>query len=149
MNSLILSIISGEASAAARRARRSAVEYLVAGAAALIGFIFLLLAAYIYASRFYGELTVAVAFAAGFLALAIVVLVYHRISARARARRARERMSNDAIALAVPIGLAVLPALLTKRGAAVGVITSALAAVGYAIYRENAGSDGDGNDDGA
>lgn len=149
MNSLILSIISGEASAVVRRVRRSAVEYIVAGAAALIGFIFLLLAAYIYASRFYGELTVAVAFAAGFLVLAMVVLVYHRISARVRARRARKRMSNDAIALAIPVGLAVLPALLTKRGAAVGVIASAMAAVGYAIYRENAGSGGDGNDDGA
>jgi predicted membrane channel-forming protein YqfA (hemolysin III family) len=144
--SLILSIISGEASAAARRARRSAVEYIIAAAAALIGFVFLLLAAFVYASRFYGELTVAVAFAAGFLALAVVLLIYHRISARARARRARERMSNEAIALAVPIGLALLPALLTKRGAMAGLVASALAAVGYAIYRENAGS-GDGDDD--
>ncbi|MEX0954124.1 MAG: hypothetical protein WDZ83_02800 [Rhizobiaceae bacterium] len=146
---LILSIISGEASAAARRARRSAVEYIIAAAAALIGFVFLLLAAYIYASRVYDGLTAAVAFAAGFLVLAIVLFVYHRISARARARRARARMSSEAIALAVPIGLAMLPALLTKRGATAGLVASALAAVGYAIYRENAGSDRDENGDGA
>jgi predicted membrane channel-forming protein YqfA (hemolysin III family) len=144
--SLILSIISGEASAAARRARRSAVEYIIAAAAALIGFVFLMLAAYVYASRFYDELTVAIAFAAGFLGLAVLLLIYHRISARARARRARERMSNEAIALAVPIGLALLPTLLTKRGAKAGLVASALAAVGYAIYRENVGTD-DENDD--
>lgn len=139
----LLSIITGEASAAAQRARRSAVEYLIAAATAVIGFCFLLLALYIYAARSYGELTVAIAFGAGFLALAVVVLVYHRVSARARARRARQRMSNEAIAIAAPLALAVLPSLLNKRGALLGVALPVLSAIAYSIYRENAGTDDD------
>jgi hypothetical protein len=143
----ILSIISGEASAAAKRARLSAIEYLIAAAAALIGFGFLLLAAYIYAARHYGELAVAIGFGAFFLAAAVALLIYHRMMARARARRTRARMSRDAIALAGPIAAALLPVLMTKRGAMAGAIVSALAAVGYAIYRENAGGEDDGDED--
>lgn len=143
---LILSIITGEASAAAKRARRSAVEYLVAGAAALIGFVFLLLAAYIYAARFYGELTAAIAFGAVFLVAAVGLLIYHRISARARARRARERLSNEAITLAATLGIAALPSLLSKKGVLAGIALPVLSAFAYSIYRENAGSTEDDDD---
>jgi hypothetical protein len=141
---LILSIITGEASAAARRARRSAVEYIVAAAAALVGFGFLLLALYIYAARFYGELAVAIAFGATFLAVAVALLVYHRVSARARARRARERLSNEAITLAATLGIAALPSLLSKKGMLAGIALPVLSALAYTIYRENSGA---GEDD--
>lgn len=144
---VILSIISGEASAAAKRARLSALEYLIAGIAALVGFAFLLLAAYIYLAGIYGGLATAIGFGAAFLAAAVLLLIYHRVSARRRARRARERMSRDAVALAGPIALAVLPALLSKRSAVAGMALSAVAALGYAIYRENKGHDGNHEDD--
>ncbi len=144
---LILSVISGEASAAARRARRNAVEYIVAGAAALVGFGFLLVAAYIYLARLYGELEVAIGFGAFFLALSVALFVYHRISARARSRRARERMSREAMTLAGSVALATLPSLLSKRGAIAGLGLPLLSAIAYAIYRENKGSDN--GDDGS
>ncbi|MBO6717357.1 MAG: hypothetical protein JJ913_05305 [Rhizobiaceae bacterium] len=140
---LILSILSGEAGAVARRARKSAIEYLVAGAAAAVGFGFLLLAAYIYAARFYGELAVAIAFGAIFLALAVALLIYHRIMARARARRARERMSGEAMTLAATVAVAALPSLLSKKGALAGIAIPVVSAIAYAIYRENKGGDGD------
>ena len=146
---LLLSIISGEASAAAQRARRSVVAYLVVSVASLVAFGFLLLALYLYAARHHDPLIVAIAFGGGFLGLAVAVLIYHRISARMRARRARQRMTNEALALGIPLALTLLPALLTRRGAALGLTVPVVSAIAYLIYRENAGShdrhEGDNN----
>lgn len=144
--SLLLSIISGEASAAARRARRSAIEYVIAAVAAIIGFAFLLVALYIYAAQYYGELQVALVFGAVFLALAVLMLIYHRLSARARARRARHRLSNEAIGMALPLALAFLPSLMSKRGALLGLALPVVSALAYVIYRENSGAGGDDDD---
>jgi len=133
----LISIITGEAAEAANRARRSAIEYAVASIFALFGFCFLLLAGYILAARHYGDLIAALAFGAGFLAIAVGLLIYHRIRARARARRAKERWSSEAKAMAGAAALAALPALASKRGGLAGLVLPVLAAAGYAIYREN------------
>ena len=144
---LILSLLTGEASAVARRARRSAVEYIIAGAAAAVGFGFLALAAYIYAARLYGELEAAIGFGAFFLAVSVALLIYHRVSARARARRARENMSREAMTVAGTLALTALPSLLSKRGVVAGMAIPVLSAIAYAIYRENAGAGDDEGDD--
>lgn len=139
----LISIVTGEAAEAAQRARRSAIEYLLAAIFATCGLGFLLLAGYILAARHYGELASAVAFGAGFLAIAVGLLIYHRIKAKARSRRAKERWNQEAKTVAGAAALAALPALLGRRGGLIGLILPALAAAGYAIYRENSrkGSD--------
>lgn len=140
---LLLSLITGEASAAAKRARRSAVEYAIMAIAALLGIGFLLLAGYIVAARRYGELEAALGFGGGFLVLALAALIIHRMSARARARRAREKISRDAMAVAGALALTALPSLLSKRGIVAGMAIPLVSAIAYAIYRENSGEDDD------
>lgn len=142
---LLLSLITGEASAVAKRARRSVVEYAIVAVAALLGFGFLLLAGYIYAARRYGELEAALGFGGGFLVVAIAVLIIHRVAARARARRARERASREALAIAGALALTTLPSLLSKRGLVAGMAIPLVSAIAYAIYRENSGEDDDGD----
>lgn len=133
----LISILSGEAAAAAQRARRSAIEYLLAGIMAICGFGFLLLAGYIVAARRYGDLTAALGIGAGFLAIAVALLLYHRISAKARARRAKERLSAEAKTVAGTALVTLLPLLLSRRTGLAGMALPVLGALGYAIYREN------------
>lgn len=140
---LLLSLITGEASAAARRARRSAVEYAIVGIAALLGFGFLLLAGYIFAARRYGAPEAALGFGGGFLVLAVAVLIIHRVTARARARRARERASREALTVAGALALTAIPSLLSKRGLVAGMAIPLVSAIAYAIYRENSSDDDD------
>ena len=137
-STFLLSILTGEAAAAARRARRSAIEYLLAGIAAAVGFTFLLVAAFVWLSRHYGMLETAMAGAGLFLGIAVLLLIYHRISAQMRSRRARERRTGEIATISATVALAVLPSLLARRGGLVSLALPALAAVGYAIYRENA-----------
>ncbi len=135
--SFLISIISGEASDVVQRARRSIIEYLLAGIMALCGFWFMLLAGYIFAARHYGDLAAALGIGAAFLVLAVALLLYHRIRARVRARRVRERRAREAKSVANTAMLALLPVLLSRRGGLASMLLPALGAAGYAIYREN------------
>lgn len=137
--SFLISLLTGEAADVAARARRSVVEYAVAGMAALIGFAFLLIAAFAFVSDHlrYGPLKTALAFAAFFLALAVVMLIYHRLRATARARRAREKRQADVKAAVSGALLAALPSMLPRRGGVGSFVLPALAAIAFAIYHEN------------
>jgi hypothetical protein len=147
--SFLISLLTGEAADAAARARRSAIEYLLAGTAAVCGFIFLMIAGFAFISDNlrYGPLKTALAFAAFFLALAVILLVYHRIRATARARRARDKRSADVKAAMSGALIAALPSLLSRRGGVAGVILPAVAAFAFAIYRENTRPRQDNDDD--
>lgn len=147
--SFLISLLTGEAADVAARARRSAVEYLIAAIAALCGFFFLMIAAFAYISDNlrYGPLKTALAFAAFFLALAVVMLVYHRIRAKARARRSRDKRQADMKAALSGALIAALPSMLSRRGGIGGVILPAVAAFAFAIYRENTRPKDDSNGD--
>ncbi|MBX3532221.1 MAG: hypothetical protein KF849_16575 [Rhizobiaceae bacterium] len=147
--SFLISLLTGEAADAAARARRSAIEYLLAGSAAVCGFVFLMIAAFAFISDNlrYGPLKTALAFAAFFLALAVVMLVYHRVRATARARRAREKRQADMKAALSGALIAALPSMLSRRGGIAGVILPAVAAFAFAIYRENTRPKDDGKGD--
>ena len=135
--SLLASLASGETAVAIRRARRAAVVYLLAGVAALCGVGFLIGALYIWLSRRYGSLETALWFGAGFLVIAVAILLIHRLTAGSRARRAAERRKSDLTAVGVAAALAVLPGLLRSRAGIGTLLAPALAVVAYAIYREN------------
>ncbi|TIQ36035.1 MAG: phage holin family protein [Mesorhizobium sp.] len=135
--SLISALASGEASAALRRARMTAILYGLAGVFALCGIGFLLGAAYIWLAERYGPLATSLGFGIGFLVLAGLILVIHKLTAGMRARRRARRRKADMTAVGVTAALALLPALAKSKGGMGALLAPAVALVAYAIYREN------------
>ncbi|MGC3974968.1 MAG: phage holin family protein [Nitrospira sp.] len=136
--SLISALASGEAMAAVQRARTTAILYGLAAVLALCGFGFLIGAAYIWLAARYGPLATSLGFGLGFLVLAGLILVIHKLTTNMRSRRRARRRQADMTALGVTAALALLPALARSKGGLGAVIAPALAVVAYAIYRENA-----------
>ena len=139
--SLLASLASGETLQAIRRARRTAIAYFLAGAAGLIGVGFLIGALYIFLSERYGRLETAIGFGVGFIVLALLILLVHRLTAASRARRVAERRKSDLTAMGIAAALAALPALTRSRAGLGALLAPALAVVAYAIYRENSKPD--------
>jgi len=135
--SLISALVSGEAMAAVHRARTTAILYGLAAVFALCGVGFLIGAAYIWLAARYGPLATSLGFGIGFLVLAGLVLVIHKLTTSMRSRRRARRRQADMTALGVTAALALLPALAKSKGGLGAVIAPALAVVAYAIYREN------------
>ena len=135
--SLIASLASGETVVAIRRARRAAIVYLLAGTAGIIGVGFLIGALYIWLSELYGRLETALGFGVGFIVLALLIVLVHRLTAGSRAKRAAERRRSDLTAMGVAAALAALPGLMRSRAGLGTLLAPALAVVAYAIYREN------------
>jgi EamA domain-containing membrane protein RarD len=130
---LLASFASGEAMVAARRARQTAIAYLLAAAAALCGVGFLIGAGYIWTARRYGALEASLGFGIGFLVLASLILVIYKLAVNRRREREIRQRNKEMANLAIAAGLSAVPALLTSKAA----LGAALAAVAYAIYREN------------
>jgi len=135
--SLLASLASGETLQAVRRARRTAIAYLSAGVAGIIGVGFLVGALYIFLSERYGNLETAIGFGVGFIVLALLILLVHRLTAASRARRAAERRKSDLAAMGIATAIAALPTLARSRVGLGALLGPALAVVAYAIYREN------------
>jgi hypothetical protein len=135
--SLIAGLATGETLAALRRVRRAAVAYLLAGVLAFFGVIFLLVAGTIWAARRYGAIEATLGIGAAFLLLSIVIVVVHKITSRVRAKAAVRQRNRDFAKAAVAAGIAVAPALLSGRAGKAALLAPAIAAVAYAIYREN------------
>ena len=147
--SLISGFASGEALAALKRARMAAIFYALAAVFALCGVGFLIGAAYIWFASRYGSLATSLGFGIGFLVLAGLVLLIHKLTNGARARKRARRRNADMAAVGVTAALALLPALAKSKGGLGILAAPALAAVAYAIYRENVKSrpPGPGSDD--
>ena len=135
--SLISALASGEAVAALQRARMTAILYGLAAVFALCGVGFLIGAAYIWLAARYGPLATSLGFGIGFLVIAGLMLVIHKLTASMRSRRRARRRQADMTALGITAALALLPALAKSKGGLGAVIAPALAVVAYAIYREN------------
>ena len=135
---VIGSIVSGEAADAIGRARRAAVIYAIAGLLGLVGALFLLAAAYLATAREIGAVNAGLWFGGGFLAVAVLLVVFHKVGSRMRARRVAERRKAETRTVVSTAAVALLPALLASRGGAVALLVPAAAALGYAVYRENA-----------
>lgn len=135
--SLISGLASGEAVAAVRRARTAAIFYALAALAALCGLGFLFGAAYVWVAGHYGPMAACLGFGVGFLAIAGLLLLVHRLSAGARAQRRVRRRTADLKAVGITAALAALPALLKGKGGLGTILAPAIAIAAYAIYREN------------
>ncbi|OHV88908.1 hypothetical protein [Mesorhizobium sp. ORS 3428] len=135
--SLISTLASGEAMAVLRQARMTAILYGLAGILALCGIGFLVGAAYIWFAARYGPMATSLGFGAGFLALAVLVLLVDRLTAGMRARRRARRRKSDMTAVGVTAALALVPALAKRKGGLGAVLAPVVALIAYAIYREN------------
>ncbi|WP_217572958.1 phage holin family protein [Mesorhizobium sp. GbtcB19] len=136
--SLISALASGEAMAALQRARMTAILYGLAAIFALCGVGFLIGAAYIWLAARYGPLATSLGFGIGFLVIAGLIVVIHKLTASMRSRRRARRRQADMTAVGITAALALLPALAKSKGGLGAVVAPALAIVAYAIYRENA-----------
>jgi hypothetical protein len=132
---LIASVLSGEASDAFARSRRAFVAYALAALLALVGVGFLVGAFYIVLARRVGSLEASLWLGGGAIALSLVIVVFHKIIASVRARRTARRRRTEITAVASAAAIATLPALLGK-GRGMVLLAPALAAIGYAIWRE-------------
>jgi undecaprenyl pyrophosphate phosphatase UppP len=135
--SLLASLASGETVVALRRARRAAVVSLFAGVFALCGLGFFVAALYIWLAARYGRFETALSFAGVFIAIAVVIILFDRLTARARAVRDAERRKSELTAVGVASALTILPGLLRSRAGLGLLIAPLVAAAGYALYREN------------
>ncbi len=140
---LIAAIVSGEASEAVARARRTAVIYALAGLLVLVGAGFLLGAGFLAAAREIGAIPAALWFGGGFVVLALLIVGIDRLATRTRARRAAERRREEARAVASAAAVALLPTLLASRARGLALVLPAAAALAYGVWRENRPRDTD------
>lgn len=135
--SLIASFATGETTLALRRTRRAAAAYLAAAIAGLCGIGFLIGAAYVWAAQRFGHIEAALGFGLGFLVLAGLILLFHRLMAGSRAREDQRRRRADMAALGTTAAMAILPTLLRSKGGIGALLGPVVALAAYAIYREN------------
>jgi len=145
--SLLASLASGQTVAAIGRARSAAVAYVLAALAGLCGAGFLLGAFYIWLAGRYGSIEAALGIGGGFIVLAGIILIVHRLAAGRRARRQAAQRKADLTAAGVATALALLPGLLRSKAGIGALVAPAIALVAYAIYRENSGPDSDPHDE--
>ncbi len=116
LGDLIAAIIQDQATREAKRLRKAATSYLWVGLTAAVGIGYLVGAAYIVAERRFGDWQAAIGFGVGFLVIAGISYLGHRMAARRRARLAAERRRAEARSIAGATALAFLPSLLSRRG---------------------------------
>ncbi|MFC3724324.1 hypothetical protein [Neoaquamicrobium sediminum] len=98
---------------------------------------FLIVAGFIAAAREIGAVEAALAFAGGFIVVAFLLLGISSITAKARERRVARRRKSEARALAGAAAFAMLPTLLASRKAGLALVVPAVAALAWAVMREN------------
>jgi hypothetical protein len=130
--SLIAAFVSGEAMDVARRAKWTAIAYLIAAIFCLCGLGFLIAAAYMAAARRFGSIEAAIGFGIAFLLLTALVFAIRAIAASLRRRPSRR--SVDLATIAGAGAVSALPLLLRSKA---GIISPLIVLAAYAIYREN------------
>jgi len=134
---LIANIASGEALLTLRRAKVTFIVYLLCGALAFIGIVFLLVAGYLFAANRYGPIEAALGFGAGFVLLGLIILIIFKLTTRSRRRRAVERRKGELATVVAASALALLPMLGSRKSAAGLLVAPLLGILGYRIYKEN------------
>jgi NhaP-type Na+/H+ or K+/H+ antiporter len=132
--SLIASVVTAEVAEAAGRARSSVVAYVAGAILAVAGIGFLVGAGYVATARRIGDLEACLAFGAGFLVLAILVVVIQRLVSRMRARQAAERRRRELAEIAAAATAGMVG---SKGGVFTGLAASLLTGFVLGLYREN------------
>lgn len=145
---ILRALMTLDASRVTSRLSRAVVDYTIAGTCLLIGLVFLLAAGLVFAVERYGAIEACLGFGAGFIVLALLAVIVHKIRSRLAARRfAKEAKAAQLKTLASATAVALLPALLKGRGGLIGAMLPVLVMAAYAIYNENAPRPGDPHPD--
>ncbi|QDY99815.1 hypothetical protein FQ775_05180 [Nitratireductor mangrovi] len=144
LRSLVEMLAGLDAQRAARRFRRAVIDFAFAGAALVLGLGFLVAAAFLFVVERYGPLYTTTGFGIGFIVLAGLILIVHRMIVGIQARRrAEEKRAEQVKSFATTAALAALPAIVRSSGVVGQVVIPLVAIAAYAIYRENVDSDED------
>lgn len=129
-------LATDEAAVIKRRVKAAVVTYALVGAAALLALVFLIIAGYLAAAVRWGAIASAIGFAVGFLLLALLVYIVYRVVSGAQRRAQQRKRAADASMMAGASAMAMLPALLSKRGGMATALMALAGIAGYAAYRE-------------
>lgn len=135
---LIGTIASGEASDAIARARRAAMVYGLAAIFLTLGLVFLLIAAFIALAREIGTLDTSLWFGGGFVVVALVIILIHRVVSKARTRRLARQRQAEIKSIVSTAAITLIPMLLASRTGSIAVLGPLAAALGYGVWKENA-----------
>lgn len=128
LSPLLSSLLKQEFHDATEKAKRCAITGAVIGIFALIGFVFLLLAGFLYLSTLTSQLSAALIMSASAFVIALIAWVITRSINAAKERRRRERLEADKSALMATAALATVPALLKRP-----ILAAALPLAGIAL----------------
>lgn len=129
-------LATGEAALIRRRVKTTAVAYAALAVAAFLTFMFVVLAAYLAAAVRWGAIQSAIWFAVGSFVLMVLIYLIYKATDRAQRRaRQRKRMADTSM-LAGASAMAMLPALMRRKGGMSAVLLALAGVAGYAVYRE-------------
>lgn len=129
-------LATGEAALLRRRIKAAAIAYAALGFLGLLTVIFLVLAAYLAAAIRWGAIQSAIWFAIGFFLLMVLTYLIHNIVNRMQRRAQRRKRAADTGMLAGASAVAMLPALISKKGGMATLLLALAGIAGYAAYRE-------------
>lgn len=133
---LFAALVSFNAPRLARRLRRSAIDYAIAGVTLLLGLGFLLAAAFIWAAERWGGFQAALGFGIGFTAVAVITMIVHRYVVVRNARRREEELKAEQMrSLAAAATIAAVPPLVRQAGVAGSIILPLAALAGYVFWQ--------------
>ena len=112
---LLTSVAAGEVGLVINRLKRNAVFAGIIAVLAIIGVIFLVVAAYIALAERYGEMHASLILAGSAFGLAIITYIIMNIVERAARNRQSERAKVDTSALLTVAALAAAPVVLRSR----------------------------------
>jgi len=141
---LFATLVSFNAPRMARRLRRFAIDYAIAGVALVLGLGFLLAAAFIWAAERWGGFEAALGFGIGFTALAAITMMVHRLVVVRNARRREAELRAEQMrSLAAAAMIAAAPTLMRKAGIVGSIVLPLAGLAAYVFWRMKTPSDPD------
>lgn len=128
LSPLLSSILKQEFHEATQQAKRSAITGAAIGIFVVVGFVFLLLASYLYLSTLVSQLAAALIMAFSAFVVALIAWLITKTINAAQERKRRERLEADKSAFVATAALATIPALLKRP-----ILAAALPLAGMAL----------------
>ncbi len=133
--SLLAAFASGETLYIFKRLKRDVVAYAAAGIFAAVAAGFLVAAGYMATADALGPIWAALIFAGGFLLIAVIIVIAHRMAESGRQREIERRRSTEMAGIGTAAALAVLPSVMRGKAGVATVLAPAAGVGAYALYR--------------
>lgn len=129
-------LATGEAGLIKQRVKTAAIAYTLALTMAVLALVFLLVAGYLAAAVRWGAINAALWIGIGFAVLTGLVLIVYKIVSAAQRRAQRRKRAADASMMAGASAMAMLPAIIGKKGGTTAILIGLAGLAGYAAYRQ-------------